>query len=87
VALLEGMGFTVNYEKSVLDPTQSILFLGFSIDSRTMSISIQHENLVGIRIQAKMLLKNQTVSGRELASFIGMASSMKLAIPKAPLFY
>ena len=32
--LLESLGFLVNYQKSVLDPTQEIMFLGFVLNSR-----------------------------------------------------
>lgn len=87
VALLEGLGFTVNYEKSVLEPTQTTSFLGFMIDSRTMTISVPEQKLICMRTQASKMLAVSTVSGRELARFIGTASSMKLAITPAPLFY
>ncbi len=37
--LLQGLGFVVNYEKSCLEPSQIIGFLGFEINSQTLTIS------------------------------------------------
>lgn len=36
LALVEGIGFVVNYEKSVLAPSNKIIFLGNVIDSKLM---------------------------------------------------
>lgn len=36
LALVEGIGFVVNYEKSVLVPSNKIIFLGNVIDSKLM---------------------------------------------------
>ena len=38
INLLCELGFTINYEKSVLIPAHSIKFIGFIIDSNTMTI-------------------------------------------------
>ena len=38
INLLSDLSFTINYEKSVLIPAHSIKFLGFIIDSNTMTI-------------------------------------------------
>ena len=87
IALLEGLGFTVNYEKYSLDPAQRTVFLGFMINSMEMSISVPTGKLTGIQTSAKALAQQSAVSVRALAKFIGTATSMKLAIPPAPLFY
>ena len=34
IDLLESLGFLVNHQKSVLEPTQELTFLGFVLDSR-----------------------------------------------------
>ena len=87
VVLLEGLGFTVNHEKSNLGPSQETQFLGFMINTRAMTISVPADKLAGIRASATCLKQRSLVSGRSLAMFIGTATSMKLAIPPAPLFY
>ena len=43
VALLRELGFTIHPEKSVLVPTQQIIFLGFVIDSVKMTIAPTEE--------------------------------------------
>ena len=43
VALLRELGFTIHLEKSVLVPTQQIVFLGFLIDSVEMTITLTEE--------------------------------------------
>ena len=52
-----------------------------------MTISVPTDKLAGIRALATCLKQRSLVSGRSLAMFIGTATSMKLAIPPAPLFY
>ena len=42
VVLFEALGFSVNYKKSVLDPQQLMEFLGFQIDSRSMTIALHN---------------------------------------------
>ena len=37
VYLLQCLGFTINKEKTVLKPTQSLVFLGFTVDMTKMS--------------------------------------------------
>ena len=39
VVLFEALGFFVNYKNSALDPQQSMEFLGFFINSRSMPLS------------------------------------------------
>ena len=87
VTLLDRLRFTVNHTKSQLEPVQSIQFLGFNLDSMKMEISIPSPKMEKMRGVAGKLLFQERTSGRVLASFIGTASSMMLAIPPAPLFY
>ena len=87
VTLLECLGFTVNYAKSLLEPVQSIQFLGFNLDSTKLEMTIPEPKMEKMRGKARDLLSQEGTSGRELASFIGTASLMALAIPPAPLFY
>ena len=39
IRILQMAGFTINYKKSVLRPTQSIDYLGFTIDSTTLTLT------------------------------------------------
>ena len=46
---LEGLGFIVNYQKSQLKPCQELEFLGFLINSNTLSLQLPGEKLRKIR--------------------------------------
>ena len=87
LGLFQSLGFTVNTKKSILEPVQELEFLGFTINSILMRIQIPQPKLERIEARANSLMKQDTVSGRDLAQFIGTAVSMSLAIPMAPLFY
>jgi hypothetical protein len=45
IYLLESLGFVINYQKSVLQPTQNIEFLGVVINSVTMTMSLTEEKI------------------------------------------
>ena len=40
--LFDSLGFTIHPRKSVFAPTQTIEFLGFVLDSRSMTVSLTH---------------------------------------------
>ena len=40
VKLLQSVGFTINPEKSVLKPTQQLIFLRFFLNSKTMTLTL-----------------------------------------------
>ena len=84
-AHLHRLGFTVNLEKSVLDPTQSIQFLGLELDSRTERVSVGKEKLDAVRKRARQLLTKQSLPTRELAKWIGTLVSLRPAISPALL--
>ena len=87
VLLFEVLGFSINYKKSVLDPQLSMEFLGFQIDSRSMTVALPAEKLGKLHTQARNQLAQTFITGRELIPFIGRANLATLAIPPTPLFY
>ena len=87
ISLLEALGFVVNYPKSIIQPCQELQFLGFSINSADMNIRVPKEKLKKLHAMVREILEAPTTSGRELAKFVGTASSLSLGIPPAPLFY
>ena len=40
VKLLQSLGFTIYPEKSVLKPTQKLTFLGFALNSKTITLTL-----------------------------------------------
>ena len=85
--LLQDLGFLVNMNKSVLTPTQRIIFLGFLIDSVNMTISLPEEKQLAIIQRANSLLGQNLVSIRNLCQFVGMCSATHPALRQVPLFY
>jgi len=82
LTLLQRLGFTINWEKSILEPTQSLTFLGLSIDSQTMSLS-----LLNIQNKWQRLLLNPTLAPCKVASLRGTLEAARPAIWQAPLHY
>ena len=87
VQTLESLGFTINKKKSVLIPTQKIVFFGFVIDSVKFMVFLTEEKIVKIFNLAKYLLGKEIIIVRQLASFIGLVINAFFAIFEAPLHY
>ena len=85
--LLEYLGFLVNYTKSEVQPIQEVTFLGLVINSNKQELSLPSQKLAQIKSHARDLLKQNLVSARELAQFIGKLSATVMAIRPAPLHY
>ena len=85
--LLQDLGFLVNMNKSVLTPTQRIIFLDFPIDSVNMTISLPEEKQLAIIQKANSLLGQNLVSIRNLCQFVGMCSATRPTLRQVPLFY
>lgn len=87
VSTLDSLGFVINRKKSVLVPTQKIVFFGFVIDSVQFKVFLTEEKVQKIRLKAKSLLEKGFVVVRDLASFIGLIINAFYAVLEAPLHY
>ena len=72
VNFLSNLCFTINYEKSVLMPNQSIKFLGFLINSTSMNIRPTPDKIDKVIALANSILSNKTCTVYSPASFIGV---------------
>ena len=82
------LGFTLNHKKSVLEPMQSIEFLGFIVNSLTMSILLSQEKVDKIVKECRHMRHQEWVTPRQLAQLIGLLTSTNnLAVAPAPLHY
>ena len=84
---LESLGFLVNYPKCSLTPSQSILFLGFTVNSIAMTLSLPEEKITTIQKEAHSMLTKPTVSARSIARLVGLMSASIPAVLPAPLHY
>ena len=101
--LLEMLGFTIHPGKSVLIPTQILVFLGTQIlvflgtqilvflglfiNSIDMSVSLTQDKRDRIPSLTSQLLKNENLNIREVATFIGLLVSWFPGIQFGPLYY
>ena len=85
--VLTHLGFIPNQAKCVLEPQQSLDFLGFLIDSRTMTITLPQSKVDKIRKECRHMSNQQTVTARQLAHLIGAMTACLPAIAAAPLHY
>lgn len=87
IYLLENLGFVVNHPKSQLQPTQTIEFLGFMVDSQKMELRLPGQKIRNIRADTNKLRTAETVTALDLSRFLGKLNSTTQAISVAPLFY
>ena len=74
-ALTQSLGFTINTNKSLLTPTQEIVFLGFKLNSANMTISIPSTKVESTLTAIRKLLEMKTPKIRDVASIIGLLVS------------
>ena len=65
--LLQCLGFTINTKKMVLNPTQSLKFLGFLVKSITMELSLPTGKLKKIRAESRRLLGAEQITNHTLS--------------------
>ena len=86
-ALFDSLGLTIHPSKSVLQPVKRIEFLGFILDSQTMTVGLTHPKRKKILRLAKNLIHHERCSVQELAEFIGNLVAAEPSIENAPLHY
>ena len=86
---LEALGFVINLDKSVLEPTQELEFLGYEVNTvnepRFMVPPARVAKLLA-DLQALSALRGESVRVRKVASVAGQILSMSLALSPARLF-
>ncbi|KAM9955007.1 hypothetical protein ACTFIW_000837 [Dictyostelium discoideum] len=78
--LLVKLGFKLNLEKSVLEPTQSITFLGLQIDSVSMKLLVPKEKKKSVIKEIRNFLRLDSCSPRKLAGLKGKLIALKDAV-------
>ena len=81
------MGFTVHKEKSVVVPTQQIIFVGFLICSVTMTVRLSPEKCTGPIELCKEILAAKKITIRKFAQLIGKCVSVEAGVCYATLYY
>ena len=74
IRLLESLGFLINYDKSMVIPTQKIQFLGLLIDSTQMLFILPETKTTSIRKACQQLVNKQRpiATIREISRVLGL---------------
>ena len=73
-------------QKSALEPSREIQFLGFIINSRSLKISLSSDKIEKFLEITNYIIQNPQIAIRTLSKLIGMIIAMRPAIHQAPLF-
>ena len=80
-------GWSIKWGKSVLDPTQTPLHLGFLWDTVLGTIALPEEKTSRLVDWTSKLLQDLYTTQGELESLVGTMISVTLAIWQSPLHY
>lgn len=87
LSLLDKLGFIVHWDKSILIPTQRIVFLGFILDSLKMCVSLTPERAQRLIDACQKLIKTVCPTIREVAQVLGLMTSSFPGVMFGPLHY
>ena len=85
ISSLDSLGFVIHPEKSTFLPSQEIEFLGFLINSVTMTVSLTHTKKEAIKEMCSLALSMNLITIRFFAKILGKLSSSFIAIPLGKL--
>ena len=85
--LLENLGFTINRQKSLIDPAQEMEFLGRVSDSVRMELKLPGSKIKNMRSDARALLQAYQPTEREVSRLLVKLTHASHAMMAAPLFF
>ena len=85
--LLNDLGFVIHPEKSILIPTQRLVFLGFILDSTCLQISLTPDKALKIKSACQQLLDTIQPSIRQVAKVLGLLTSSFPGVMYGQLHY
>ena len=87
IIMLQSLGFTIHPEKSVLTPTQNLIYLGFIINFKDMTLKLTEEKKQKIYDLCTKLFEKSKPTIRYVAQVFGNIVASFPAVPLGPLFY
>jgi len=85
--LVDEVGLTVHPIKSQFEPTQCIEFVGFLIDSVSMTVRLTDRKIQELIILCTQMLKSPCIKIRDFAKLIGKFVASEPGVQYAPLYY
>ena len=80
-------GFVPHPVKSVFMPTQSLLYLGFILNSVTMTVQLTEEKIMRLKSMCALVGKKENIQIRQLAELVGLMVAAFPAVQYARLYY
>ena len=87
IELSREAGFFVHPVKSVLIPTQRLVFLGFTLCTVTMTVRLTAEKCIKIKSSIRSVLRRSSFSIQELSELIGQLVATFPGVPLGKLYY
>ena len=85
IYLLVNLG--INYEKSILIPATEMEFLGFLVNSVTLTLSLPRDKIRKVRKECQEVMDSPQITIRQLTKLLGLLSSTIQAVFPAPLHF
>ncbi len=79
--LLTDLGFVINYKKSELTPKQEIKYLGFIINSVSMTISLPLDKKARLLTTTSDIISHDSLTIQRVAEYVGLLVSYTPAVP------
>eukprot|EP00111_Clytia_hemisphaerica_P005046 TCONS_00014513-protein len=81
------LSFIINIQKSHLEPCQELEFLGVTVNSVKMELTLPSDKIEKIISQCEQILSQTKVSVMDLTKLLGRLTSSAVAVLAAPLHY
>ena len=85
--LLDDMGFTINVSKSIFIPSQKMEFLGFTIDSVAMTVTLTSIKKHKLKCLCIDMLSKESMPIRSVSILLGTITSSLIGVPLGWLHY
>ena len=77
---LQQVGLVVNIEKSLWNPTQSLTWLGFSLDLSQGTVSVPDHKIEALRNTLAAIVDKDAIPAKQIASIVGKILSMSITL-------
>ena len=85
--IFERLGLVIHRDKSVLEPTKEITYLGFILNSEDTTVTLSEGKQTKIKTACFSLKRKKSCTIRELAQVIGTLVAAFPALRQGPLYY
>ena len=85
IYLLQTLGLTINFNKSVLIPTHNLVYLGINVDSQLLTFHVPPEKVQKLKEKCKNLKQVKKPTIREVSSTMGALRATSIAFTPAPI--